>query len=80
MLGSWAPGIRVVLPLGDDGLGHVLGAVVSLLHQPPDLLRGKVKGQRSGVSTVSLHADQFNGKLLLRLLTFSVTITVFWGP
>lgn len=32
-------------PLGDDGLGDVLGAVVSFLHQPSDLLRTEVKGQ-----------------------------------
>lgn len=38
-----------VLPLGDDGLGHVLGAVVPLLHQPLDLLRGEVKGQSSAL-------------------------------
>lgn len=39
-------------PLGDDGLGDVLGAVVSLLHQPPDLLRTEVKDQPAQVRTV----------------------------
>lgn len=41
-------GSGVALPLGDDGLGDVLGAAVLLHHQPPDLLGGvlgtKVRG------------------------------------
>lgn len=39
-----------VVPLGDDGLGDVFGAVVLLLHQLPDLLRGEDKGQRSAAA------------------------------
>lgn len=37
----------MAVPLGDDGLGNVLGAAAVLLHhQLPDLLRGGT-GQRS---------------------------------
>lgn len=44
------------LPLGDDGLGDVLGAAVLLHHQPPDLLEGggalgtKVRGATDKVT------------------------------